>query len=232
MNTNNSTLDQLQHQFTTLQQQIDQRYYQLKQIQTQDSLIQEQITQLQHQLQQDQLHLQHLSLTSDLFKTLQQQLSLNNIQHITNLINTSLQQVFDTQTTHYQIRIDLSQQRNTNTANFYLLTTQDEITTETPIQDNGFGIQSLIGFILQVYFIIQHDQAHILFLDESLTAISQDKLPKLKQLINQISTTYDFKFVLIAHMQQLFQLADYIYNVDNGTITQIPTQRKEDHQND
>lgn len=232
MNNDNTTIQHLTQQFTSLQQQIDQRYYQLKQIQTQDTLIQQQIHQLQHQLQQDQLHLQHLSLTSDLFKTLQQQLSLNNIQHITNLINTSLRQVFDTPTTHYQIRIDLSQQRNTNTANFYLLTTQDDITTETPIQDNGFGIQSLIGFILQVYFIIQHDQAHILFLDESLTAISQDKLPKLKQLINQISTTYDFKFVLIAHMQQLFQLADYIYNVDNGTITQIPTQRKDDHQND
>ena len=130
--------------------------------------------------------------------------------------------VFNTPTTQYHIRIETTQQRNNNVTQFYLLTTQDDTTTETLLQDNGFGIQSLIGFVLQIYFIIQHNQAHILFLDESLTAISTDKLPKLKLFINEVSKQYNFHFILIAHMESLFQLADYSYSVHNGKVTPIP----------
>ena len=61
-------------------------------------------------------------------------------------------------------------------------------------------------------------QAHILFLDESLTAISTDKLPRLKQFIQEVSKQYNFYFILIAHMESLFELADYTYNVNNGKI--------------
>ena len=143
----------------------------------------------------------------------------------TKLINNALTTVFNDDLIQYSIRIDTTQQRNNNIAQFTLLTTENSITTETNLQDNGYGIQSLIGFVLQIYFILQHKQARILFLDESLTAISTDKLPKLKQFINEVSERYDFHFILIAHMESLFDLADYSYNVDNGVVIEVPINR-------
>lgn len=205
-------------QFDQLYQQISQKYYSLQQIQTQLELNKDKEQELIQNIAQASQRIQLLDDALVIFKTLQEKLTETHITHITQLINHALETVFNDDTTQYQIRIETNQQRNNNTAQFYLLTTQDSETTETLLQNNGFGIQSLIGFTLQIYFILQQNQAHILFLDESLTAISTDKLPRLKQFITEIAKQYNFCFILIAHMEALFELADYTYNVHNGKL--------------
>jgi ABC-type sugar transport system ATPase subunit len=205
--------------FDEVYQHISKEYYQLQQVQTQLNLNKETEQKLIQDLAKCESHIQLLDDGLSIFKILQEKLTQNHINHITQLINHALSTVFDDEFTQYQIRIEVNQQRNNNTAQFYLLTTQQQETTETLLQNNGFGIQSLIGFVLQIYFILQHNQAHILFLDESLTAISTDKLPRLKQFIQQVSQQYDFYFILIAHMESLFDLADYTYHVDQGKVT-------------
>jgi hypothetical protein len=161
--------------------------------------------------------------TREVFKILENKLSEANIKHVEDLCNQALQTVFDTEDIKYSINIETLVQRNNNQVQFYLtekdLVNEEEI--KTRIEDNGFGIQSLIGLVLQIYFIIIHGQQHILFLDESLTAISVDKLPKLKVFLNEVSNKLDFKFVLIAHVESLFCLADYRYNVVNGKIEEM-----------
>lgn len=207
--------------FDQLYQQITQKYYKLQQIQTQLDFNTTQEQQLIQELAKNSQQIQLLDDGLIIFKTLQEKLTLTHINHITSLINHALATVFDDDQTQYQIRIETTQQRNNNTAQFYLLTTQSGNTTETQLQNNGFGIQSLIGFVLQIYFILQQNQAHILLLDESLTAISTDKLPRLKQFIQEVSKQYNFHFILIAHMEALFELADYSYDVRNGKITEV-----------
>ena len=161
--------------------------------------------------------------TREVFKVLENKLSEANIKHVEDLCNQALQTVFDTDEIKYHIDIETLVQRNNNQVQFYLyekdLTTGEEV--KTRIEDNGFGIQSLIGLVLQIYFIVIHKQQHILFLDESLTAISVDKLPKLKVFLNEVSKKLDFKFILIAHVESLFCLADYRYNVVNGKIEEM-----------
>lgn len=213
--------------FITLKQNINRDFYKLQQIDTQLTLNTEQEQQLVSKLAEEEKQIQLLDSTLTVFKTLQEKLTTVHIDHITKLINSALETVFNDDLIQYQIRIDTTQQRNNNTTQFILLTTENNKTTETLLQDNGFGIQSLIGFVLQIYFIIQHKQERILFLDESLTAISTDKLPKLKQFIHEVAQQYDFKFILIAHMESLFDLADYSYTVENGIVTPVSIPNKE-----
>lgn len=208
-------------QFDKIFQDVSKEYYKLKQVQSQLLITNENITKLKEELIEDERQIQLHEKASEVFKTLQERLTYVHIDHLTNLINNALETVFNDDYIQYSVRIETSQQRNNNTCQFYLLTTENNITTETLLQDNGFGIQSLIGFVLQIYFILQHNQARILFLDESLTAISTDKLPKLKIFIDKVSQQYDFKFILIAHMSDLFELADYAYNVENGKVTEV-----------
>lgn len=164
-----------------------------------------------------------LENTREVFKVLENKLSEANIRHVEELCNQALTTVFNTDDTIYSIKIETLVQRNNNQVQFYLfeknLKTDEEI--KTRLEDNGFGVQSLIGLVLQIYFILIHKQQHILFLDESLTAISVDKLPKLKVFLNEVSKKLDFKFILIAHVESLFCLADYRYNVVNGEITEM-----------
>lgn len=213
-------------EFESVYQKISQKYYSLQQIQTQFQLNKEQEQQLIQEIAQISQNIQLLDDALTIFKTLQDKLTQVHIDHITKLVNHALETVFNDDQLQYSIRIDTNQQRNNNTAQFYLLTTENNITTETLLQNNGFGIQSLIGFTLQIYFILQQNQAHLLLLDESLTAISTDKLPRLKQFIHEISKQYDFHFVLIAHMESLFELADYTYTVHNGKVKLIQTQKE------
>lgn len=161
--------------------------------------------------------------TREVFKVLENKLSEANILHVKQLCNQALTTVFNDDNTEFRIDIETLVQRNNNQVQFYLfekdLTTGEEI--KTRLEDNGFGVQSLIGLVLQIYFILIHNQQHILFLDESLTAISVDKLPKLKVFLQEVSKKLDFKFILIAHVESLFSLADYRYNVVNGKIEEI-----------
>lgn len=164
-----------------------------------------------------------LENTQEVFKTLENKLSEANIIHVEQLCNQALKTIFNTDEIEYTIKIETLIQRNNNQVQFYLYEKDLINSTEvkTRLEDNGFGIQSCIGLVLQIYFIIIHNQQHILFLDESLTAISVDKLDKLKIFLDEISNKLDFKFILIAHMESLFKLADYRYNVENGKIEEI-----------
>lgn len=164
-----------------------------------------------------------LENTQEVFKTLENKLSEANIIHVEQLCNQALKTIFNTDEIEYTIKIETLIQRNNNQVQFYLYEKDLINNTEvkTRLEDNGFGIQSCIGLVLQIYFIIIHNQQHILFLDESLTAISVDKLDKLKIFLDEISNKLDFKFILIAHMESLFKLADYRYNVENGKIEEI-----------
>lgn len=164
-----------------------------------------------------------LENTQEVFKTLENKLSEANIIHVEQLCNQALKTIFNTDKLEYRIKIETLIQRNNNQVQFYLyekdLTNNTEV--KTRLEDNGFGVMSTIGLVLQIYFIIIHNQQHILFLDESLTAISTDKLDKLKIFLDEICDRLDFKFILIAHMESLFKLADYRYNVENGKIEEI-----------
>jgi len=167
--------------------------------------------------------------TREVFKVLENKLSEANILHVKQLCNQALTTVFNDENTNFSVDIETLVQRNNNQVQFYLfekdLTTGEEI--KTRLEDNGFGVQSLIGLVLQIYFILIHKQQHILFLDESLTAISVDKLPKLKVFLQEVSKKLDFKFILIAHVESLFCLADYRYNVVNGKIEEIEVETYE-----
>lgn len=174
-------------------------------------------------INEDTKEINLLENTREVFKILENKLSEANIRHVEDLCNQALTTVFNTDEVIYSIKIETLVQRNNNQVQFYLfeknLKTGEEI--KTRLEDNGFGVQSLIGLVLQIYFILIHKQQHILFLDESLTAISVDKLPKLKIFLTEVSKKLDFKFVLIAHVESLFSLADYRYNVVNGEIKEM-----------
>lgn len=156
-------------------------------------------------------------LAVDLMKKLVEGLSQSQIRHLEELINSALETIFfDRQ---YFIELQITELRNTNNLHIILneVNEQGEL-IKTKIDDNGGGIKCIVGFILNVFYILYHKQYPILFMDESFTNLSKQYLPYIKSLINSLSDKYGFIFVLVTHDTELMNLADRTYLVDKGNV--------------
>lgn len=57
-----------------------------------------------------------------------------------------------------------------------------------------------------------------MFLDEAFSNLSQQYLPYLRALINDLRDKYQFIFVLITHDPRLKEIADKTYEVNMGEV--------------
>lgn len=144
-------------------------------------------------------------------------LSRTHIEHLEKLLNSAVSTIFFDK--NYSIRFNISEYRNSNCLSINLVDTQDDGTEIiTDIKDNGFGIKTIVGFILQIYFILYHKLSPILFIDEGFSALSDQYIPYLRSLLTSLKEEYNFIFVLIAHDPRFIHIADLIYEVKDGEV--------------
>ena len=93
-------------------------------------------------------------------------LSKQHIEHLEKLLNSAVKTIFYDK--NYEIKMEISEFRNNNSLNIYLIEYKDNEEIKTDIKSNGFGLQCVVGFILQVYFILYHKLSPVLFMDEAL----------------------------------------------------------------
>lgn len=155
----------------------------------------------------------------DYLKEIIELLSRKHIEHIEKLLDSAVKTIFYDK--NYSIKLEITEFRNNNSLNIYLVETTDEGEIITDIKNNGFGIQGVIGFVLQVYFIMYHKLTPILIADEAMSTLSTQYLPYFKELIDALVKEYNFKFILIAHDPRFIDIADYKYEVYNGEVTKI-----------
>ena len=154
----------------------------------------------------------------DLMKKLVEGISKSQINHLEILINSALSTIFYDR--NYTIELVTTELRNTNNLQLILNElTEDGQLIKTKLEDNGYGVKCIIGFILQVYFVIYYKQYPIIFLDEAFTQLSKQYLPYLKSLITDLADKYGFTFVLVTHDKDLMQLADRTYMVEKGKVS-------------
>lgn len=157
-------------------------------------------------------------LAVDLMKKLVEGISKSQINHLEILINSALSTIFYDR--NYTIELVTTELRNTNNLQIILNElTEDGQVVKTDIKANGYGVQSVIGFILQVYFIIYYKQYPILFMDEAFTNLSKQYLPYLKSLITDLADRYGFTFVLVTHDTDIKALSDRTYEVVKGKVS-------------
>lgn len=146
-------------------------------------------------------------------------ISRQHIDHIEKLLNSAVKTIFYDK--NYSIKLEISEFRNNNALNIYLVETTDDGEITTDIKNNGFGIQGVIGFVLQVYFILYHKLSPILFMDEAMSTLSQQYIPYFKELVEALAKQYNFKFVLVAHDPRFIEISDYIYEVKDGEVEEV-----------
>lgn len=142
-------------------------------------------------------------------------LSRSHIEHLEELLNSAIHTIFFDK--NYSINLEVTEFRNTNSLTIYLSEIkEDNSIVKTDIKDNGFGIKTIVGFVLQIYFILYHKLSPVLFIDEGFSALSDQYIPYLKNLLDSLTKEYGFIFILIAHDIRFIEIADRTYEVKNG----------------
>ena len=153
----------------------------------------------------------------DLMKKIVESMSTSQIEHLENLINSALETIFFDR--NYSVEMNVTELRNTNNLQILLVEQNDEgEIIKTKLNDNGYGVKSIIGFILQIYFILYHHEYPVLFLDEAFGTLSSQYVPYLKTLMDELAKKYGFIFVLITHDTRFMDIADKTYLVDKGNV--------------
>ena len=125
-------------------------------------------------------------LAVDLMKKIIEGMSQSQINHLEVLINSALETIFFDR--KYFVELQVTELRNTNNLQILLNEVNDNgELIKTDIKSNGFGVQSIIGFILQLYFILYYKQYPVMFMDEAMTQLSKQYLPYFKILINDLA---------------------------------------------
>ena len=159
-------------------------------------------------------------LAVDLMKKIIEGMSQSQINHLEVLINSALETIFFDR--KYFVELQVTELRNTNNLQILLNEVNDNgELIKTDIKSNGFGVQSIIGFILQLYFILYYKQYPIMFMDEAMTQLSKQYLPYFKILINDLAEKYNFIFVLVTHDRDIMSLSDRTYEVIKGEVRLI-----------
>lgn len=157
----------------------------------------------------------------DVMKQLIDILSREQIDQLKELISYGLSTIFVDR--NYSIDIVISESKNVKQANFVLVETlADGSVIRSDFKDSiGGGVLSVVGLIIQVYYILYYNLYPILFMDEALSQISTMYLPSVIEFIDQLAQKKHFKFVLITHDERLIEYGTKVYSVKSGEVSLV-----------
>jgi len=149
-----------------------------------------------------------------IMKQIIDKLSYEAINKIKSMITFALRTICYDRDYTFEMKVD--DKRDTKTIDFFLIEKIGDETVTSNFDAIGGGIQSIVGFVLQVYFILAFNQARIMFCDESFSQLSDLYIPTFMEFMKALSEKKGFIFVLISHDNRFMPYADRFYHVDKG----------------
>ena len=147
-------------------------------------------------------------------------MSKEHIKSIVDIATYALQTIFTDK--DYQLELEIRELRNKNTCELYLIDSTDkDNVVKASIKDIGGGVQTVISFILRIFYIMYYNLNRILFLDEALSAVSQEYIEPLMKFIKTLSEQRGFIFLAVSHDNRFFEYADHTYLMQDGVLTDI-----------
>ncbi|AEE91441.1 conserved protein of unknown function [Tepidanaerobacter acetatoxydans Re1] len=150
-------------------------------------------------------------------------------QQIEMLVTHCLQFVFGP---NLEFEIELNEVRGKANAEFYVISTYDDVKIKTKPQDaRGGGIVDVISLALRIA-VIQSTNAYKegpLILDEPAKHVSNEYIGNVAQLLKQISDIFHRQVIMVTHNQYLSEIADLAYKVElkNGVSEVVVYNRLE-----
>jgi len=135
-------------------------------------------------------------------------------QQIEMLVTHCLQFVFGP---NLEFEIELSEVRGKTNAEFYVVSTYDDVKIKTKPQDaRGGGVVDVISLALRIAVIQSTDlyKDGPLILDEPAKHVSNEYINNVAQFLKQISDVFHRQIIMVTHNQYLSEIADLAYKVE------------------
>lgn len=138
------------------------------------------------------------------------------IRYLESILDNGVQTIFDDR--EYKVRILTEEKR----VSIHLVYEDEDGNTLSPdIRLCGGGVRTVIGLLLQVFFLFHYKVERLLIIDEGLSQLSDAYLPKLFGLLDELAKNNDLKILLITHDTRMTEYADAQYVVENHKVKQI-----------
>ena len=161
-----------------------------------------------------------LKKAADVLLKLQELTSEKGLRALTEMVTASLQQVFDDR--NYFFEAEVEDKRGVKTIKLNLAEkTGDVVLTSSVRNEIGGGVRAVIGLICQCFYIKTLGIDRTLFIDESLSQLSDDYIDNLFTLMRSLSEMGEFKFVLVTHDVRFIPYADILYRCEMGDFRRV-----------
>lgn len=102
-------------------------------------------------------------------------------------------------------------------ASIHLKYIDDEGNEISPdIRDCGGGIRTVVGLLMQIFFLFHYQVEKLLVVDEGLSMVSSEYLPNLFGLLDNLARNNHLKILLITHDERMKEYATKQYVVENN----------------
>lgn len=162
-------------------------------------------------------------MASAFLKELIRVVSTENIEKVERLVNSAICQIFPE--SQLAFRITTSIKRNLTEYDFQLCRGHNK-EKAGGLDSNGGGVWSLIAFILQMTFLVLSKRYPLLFLDESIVAISEKHSTLASQLIRDLAEEFNTTIVLITHQSLFIEGADSVFTLTRGKDRTVITKTR------
>jgi DNA repair exonuclease SbcCD ATPase subunit len=104
-----------------------------------------------------------------------------------------------------------------STATIHLIQEDDEsgLIIDPEVRNCGGGIRTVVGIIIQIFFIFHYNAEHIIFVDEGFSQVSSKYIPYLMAFLEELAEKKDLIVVLITHDDRLVPYAKRVYEITN-----------------
>lgn len=119
----------------------------------------------------------------------------------------------------YSIEIRVS---DNNKATIHLVYDDDDGNKLSPdIQSCGGGVRTVVGVLLQCFFIMHYRVEKIIFVDEGFSQVSSIYLPNLFNLLHEMAKKNGLKLLLVTHDPRVMAYANKHYEIKDHVSVEV-----------
>lgn len=156
---------------------------------------------------------------NELYRVLLDKLVLEKVKSIEAVVTTGLQTIFPDQNLSFQT--DLGVRGGKVSATFYLCQGDPDFggIKASPLSAFGGGPSSFVSLVLRVLTLVRLKRLPILFLDESLAAVSDEYIDATGQFLRRLTEESKLDLLLVTHKQAFLDHATVAYQGDSSPMS-------------
>lgn len=201
-----------------LQNLIDSIEYTLKSsynLLQKEGIIKDSLEDLQKQIKSQKEYLTFIQNAKGKYQIAINELYEESVGALQNTLNTALKYIMYDK--NYSAKLILENTKNNKSLSIALIDEDDGF--EVDLKDGvGQGVRTIISFVLKSYYLLNQN-SKVLFLDEKYSALSAHYVPRFYDFIKKFCEDNDFIIVMISHIDNQIEHADYIYYLNDGVIS-------------